>query len=81
MDKKEFALKQHEAWAGKIEVVSRAKVETPEELSVAYTPGVAEPCLEIFLLTSSTALCNAAVSSLLPSPLAPKSLTLGRFAA
>ena len=47
MDKKEFALKQHEVWAGKIEVVSRAKVETPEELSVAYTPGVAEPCLKI----------------------------------
>ena len=47
MDKKEFALKQHESWAGKIEVVSRAKVETPEELSVAYTPGVAEPCLKI----------------------------------
>ena len=47
MDKNEFALKQHETWAGKIEVVSRAKVETPEELSVAYTPGVAEPCLKI----------------------------------
>lgn len=47
MDKKEFALKQHETWAGKLEVVSRAKVETPEELSVAYTPGVAEPCLKI----------------------------------
>ncbi len=47
MDKKEIALKQHEAWAGKIEVISRAKVETPEELSVAYTPGVAEPCLKI----------------------------------
>ena len=47
MNKKEFALKQHESWAGKIEVVSRAKVETPEELSVAYTPGVAEPCLKI----------------------------------
>ena len=47
MDKKEFALKQHESWAGKIEVVSRAKVKTPEELSVAYTPGVAEPCLKI----------------------------------
>ena len=46
MDKKEFALRQHEAWAGKIEVVSRAKVETPEELSVAYTPGVAEPCTD-----------------------------------
>ncbi len=47
MDKKEFALKQHEEWAGKIEVVSRAKVETPEDLAVAYTPGVAEPCLKI----------------------------------
>ena len=47
MDKKEFALKQHEEWNGKIEVVSRAKLETPEDLSVAYTPGVAEPCLEI----------------------------------
>ena len=42
MDKKEFALKQHEEWKGKIEVISRANIETPEELSVAYTPGVAE---------------------------------------
>ena len=47
MDKKEFALKQHEEWNGKLEVVSRAKVETPEDLVVAYTPGVAEPCLAI----------------------------------
>ena len=47
MDKKEFALKQDEAWKGKIEVISRASIETPEELSVAYTPGVAEPCLKI----------------------------------
>lgn len=47
MDKKEFALKQHEEWRGKIEVNSRAKVTNREELSVAYTPGVAEPCLEI----------------------------------
>ena len=47
MDKKEFALKQHEEWAGKIEVVSRCSVTNKEELSVAYTPGVAEPCLEI----------------------------------
>ena len=37
MDKKEFALKQHEEWKGKIEVISRANIETPEELSVAYT--------------------------------------------
>ena len=47
MDKREFALKQHEEWAGKIEVISRAKIETPEDLSIAYTPGVAEPCLKI----------------------------------
>ena len=44
MDKKEFALNQHEKWNGKIEVISRAKIETPEDLAVAYTPGVAEPC-------------------------------------
>ena len=47
MDKKEFALNQHEKWQGKIEVVSRAPITTREELSVAYTPGVAEPCMEI----------------------------------
>ncbi len=47
MDKKEIALKAHEDWKGKIEVVSRAKLETPEDLSIAYTPGVAEPCLKI----------------------------------
>ena len=47
MDKKEFALQQHEKWNGKIEVISRAEINTPEELAVAYTPGVAEPCLKI----------------------------------
>ncbi|MBR5979385.1 MAG: NAD-dependent malic enzyme [Oscillospiraceae bacterium] len=47
MDKREIALKAHEEWKGKIEVVGRASINTPEELSVAYTPGVAEPCLEI----------------------------------
>ena len=47
MDKKEFSLNQHEKWNGKIEVISRAKIETPEDLAVAYTPGVAEPCLKI----------------------------------
>lgn len=43
----EWALEQHAAWHGKIEVVSRAAVETAEDLAVAYTPGVAAPCLEI----------------------------------
>ena len=44
---KRHALEQHERWHGKIEVISRAKIDTPEELAVAYTPGVAEPCLAI----------------------------------
>ena len=43
MDKKEFALKQHEKWQGKIEVVTRAPITNRDELAVAYTPGVAEP--------------------------------------
>lgn len=47
MDKKQFALDRHETWAGKIEVISRAEVKTPDDLAVAYTPGVAEPCLAI----------------------------------
>ncbi len=41
------SLKLHEKWNGKIEVISRVPVRTKEDLSLAYTPGVAEPCLEI----------------------------------
>lgn len=44
---KEKALALHYDLGGKIEVVTRAPLETREELSLAYTPGVAEPCLEI----------------------------------
>ncbi len=47
MDKKEYALKMHEQWNGKLEIVSRAELNTREDLAVAYTPGVAEPCLKI----------------------------------
>ncbi len=47
MDIKEQALKKHYKWQGKIEVVSRVPIETREDLSLAYTPGVAQPCLEI----------------------------------
>ncbi len=47
MDIKEESLKKHYEWGGKIEVVSRVKVESREDLSLAYTPGVAEPCLKI----------------------------------
>ncbi|HBH96097.1 MAG TPA: NAD-dependent malic enzyme [Ruminococcaceae bacterium] len=47
MDTKQEALKKHYEWRGKIEVVSRAPINTREDLSLAYTPGVAEPCLQI----------------------------------
>ena len=47
MDLKEEALKKHYEWQGKIEVVSRTSVKNAEDLSIAYTPGVAQPCLEI----------------------------------
>ncbi len=47
MDIKQQALKKHEEWQGKIEVVSRTPVKNREQLSLAYTPGVAQPCLEI----------------------------------
>lgn len=46
-DIKQIALDKHREWKGKIEVIATAPVGTPEELSIAYTPGVAEPCLEI----------------------------------
>ena len=47
MDIKQESLQAHYDWQGKIEVVSRAKVNDRHDLSVAYTPGVAQPCLEI----------------------------------
>ncbi len=47
MDIKAEALKKHAEWQGKIEVVSRTPVKNREQLSLAYTPGVAEPCLKI----------------------------------
>jgi len=47
MDKRELSLKKHIEWQGKIEVITRAPINNKEELAIAYTPGVAEPCLEI----------------------------------
>ncbi len=44
---RERSLEKHYEWKGKIEVVSRCEVKDREDLSLAYTPGVAEPCLEI----------------------------------
>ena len=47
MDIRQESLKKHYEWNGKIEVVSRVPITNSEELSLAYTPGVAEPCLEV----------------------------------
>ena len=47
MDIRQESLKKHYEWRGKIEVISRAPINSREDLSLAYTPGVAEPCLEI----------------------------------
>ncbi|MCM1507313.1 MAG: NAD-dependent malic enzyme [Ruminococcus flavefaciens] len=47
MNYAEESLKKHYEWKGKIEVVCRTPLETTEDLSLAYTPGVAQPCLEI----------------------------------
>lgn len=47
MDIKEKSLQKHYEWNGKIEVISRCPVETREDMSLAYTPGVAEACLVI----------------------------------
>ena len=47
MDYAKESLRLHEQWKGKIEVVATVPVETKEDLSLAYTPGVAQPCLEI----------------------------------
>ena len=47
MNYREMSLKKHAEWKGKIEIVPRVEVDSREKLSVAYTPGVAEPCMAI----------------------------------
>lgn len=47
MNYSEESLKKHYEWKGKVEVICRTPLETTEDLSLAYTPGVAQPCLEI----------------------------------
>ena len=47
MDYAKESLRLHEEWKGKLEVISKVKVDSKEALSLAYTPGVAQPCLEI----------------------------------
>ena len=47
MDYAKESLRLHAKWKGKIEVISTVPVESKDDLSLAYTPGVAQPCLEI----------------------------------
>ena len=47
MDHNQLAIQKHKEWGGKIEVISRAPIDNREDMAVAYTPGVAAPCLEI----------------------------------
>lgn len=47
MNINEQALEMHEKWQGKLEICAKAKVNSKEDLSIAYTPGVAEPCRKI----------------------------------
>ncbi len=47
MDMKEKALLAHKNWNGKLETIAKSKVNSREDLAIAYTPGVAEPCKEI----------------------------------
>ena len=44
MDNKEKALQCHKEWNGKLETIAKSKVNSREDLAIAYTPGVAEPC-------------------------------------
>ncbi|MEG2455804.1 MAG: NAD-dependent malic enzyme, partial [Oscillospiraceae bacterium] len=47
MDYATESLKRHYQWKGKLEMTPKVEVKTREDLSLAYTPGVAAPCLEI----------------------------------
>ncbi|MDO4383198.1 MAG: malic enzyme-like NAD(P)-binding protein [Eubacteriales bacterium] len=47
MENRTVALQKHSEWKGKLEIIAKAPIENDEDLAIAYTPGVAEPCLEI----------------------------------
>ena len=45
---KQRTMEAHKTWRGKIEITSRVSLENTDELTIAYTPGVAEPCMAIY---------------------------------
>jgi len=58
MDYAKESLRLHGEWKGKIEMVTRVPVKTKDDLSLAYTPGVAQPCLEIQTTASANSTAN-----------------------
>ena len=65
MDYAKESLRLHGDWKGKIEVVTRVPVENKDDLSLAYTPGVAQPCLEIQISINPTNLQEDGICVLL----------------
>ena len=65
MDYRKVSLEKHYEWNGKIEINARAKVNDKDSLSLAYTPGVAEPCLKFKKITKRAGNLHA-VQTLLP---------------
>ena len=75
MDYAKESLRLHGEWRGKIEIQTRVPVETKDDLSLAYTPGVAQPCLEIrrdpdksYTLTRRHNLCAVMLQKMLRLP-------------
>ena len=63
MDYGKVSLERHREWRGKIEIALRAEVNSDEALSLAYTPGVAAPCLEIQKDPDIRPMLNASLTS------------------
>ena len=58
MDNNELAIKKHKEWGGKIEIISRTPIDSLEDMAVAYTPGVAAPCLELIAIKRGRQVVN-----------------------
>ena len=72
MDYAKESLRLHGEWKGKIEVVATVPVNTKDDLSLAYTPGVAQPCLEIQKDINKSYELPVGTTCVLSSPTAPR---------
>ena len=72
MDMNEKALQCHKEWNGKLETIAKSKVNSREDLAIAYTPGVAEPC-KVIAKDKKAAAAKAAAAPAAAAPVeAPK---------